>query len=256
MGRGKIKISRIENKITRQVTFAKRRAGLLKKTHELAVLCDAQIGLIIFSANGKLYDFCSDPLSMQNIIQKYQLTTGTRIVEQNDTEQLHGEMRRIISETQNLQMSLQRYTGEDLSSLTLGELNELEQVLVHASHNVRARKFEILQQQMENLQRKKQLLEQDNEHIFHLIKEHQATAAAYEEQNQVHVTKIEEVERMGMNNNNINWNRNGNVLDQFPFSGEVQPSSVLQLATLHDHHNLNPNRLLPTQPNLREYTLD
>ncbi|KAF4393443.1 hypothetical protein F8388_023247 [Cannabis sativa] len=239
MGRGKIKISRIENKITRQVTFAKRRAGLLKKTHELAVLCDAQIGLIIFSANGKLYDFCSDPLSMQNIIQKYQLTTGTRIVEQNDTEQLHGEMRRIISETQNLQMSLQRYTGEDLSSLTLGELNELEQVLVHASHNVRARKFEILQQQMENLQRK-----------------HQATAAAYEEQNQVHVTKIEEVERMGMNNNNINWNRNGNVLDQFPFSGEVQPSSVLQLATLHDHHNLNPNRLLPTQPNLREYTLD
>ncbi|XP_030490980.2 MADS-box protein FBP24-like isoform X2 [Cannabis sativa] len=242
MGRGKIKISRIENKITRQVTFAKRRAGLLKKTHELAVLCDAQIGLIIFSANGKLYDFCSDPLSMQNIIQKYQLTTGTRIVEQNDTEQLHGEMRRIISETQNLQLSLQRYTGEDLSSLTLGELNELEQVLVHASHNVRARKFEILQQQMENLQRK--------------IKEHQATAAAYEEQNQVHVTKIEEVERMGMNNNNINWNRNGNVLDQFPFSGEVQPSSVLQLATLHDHHNLNPNRLLPTQPNLREYTLD
>ncbi|KAF4396588.1 hypothetical protein G4B88_028902 [Cannabis sativa] len=141
MGRGKIKISRIENKITRQVTFAKRRAGLLKKTHELAVLCDAQIGLIIFSANGKLYDFCSDPLSMQNIIQKYQLTTGTRIVEQNDTEQLHGEMRRIISETQNLQMSLQRYTGEDLSSLTLGELNELEQVLVHASHNVRARKI-------------------------------------------------------------------------------------------------------------------
>ncbi|KAF4388994.1 hypothetical protein F8388_026723 [Cannabis sativa] len=168
-------------------------------------------------------------------------------------------MRRIISETQNLQLSLQRYTGEDLSSLTLGELNELEQVLVHASHNVRARKFEILQQQMENLQRKKQLLEQDNEHIFHLIKEHQAAAAAYEEQNQVHVTKIEEVERMGMNNNNnnnINWNGNVSVLDQFPFSGEVQPSSVLQLATLHDHHNLNPNRLLPTQPNLREYTLN
>ncbi|XP_062094544.1 MADS-box protein defh21 [Humulus lupulus] len=253
MGRGKINISRIENKTTRQVTFAKRRAGLLKKTHELSVLCDAQIGLIIFSTNGKLYEFCSDPLSMENIIKKYQLATGTRIVEQNDTEQLHGEMRRIKSETHNLQLILQRYTGDDLTSLTLGELNELENVLEHSSHKVRTRKFEILQQQMENLQRKEQLLEQDNEQMFHLIKEHQAAAASYEQQQ--HMTKIEEVERMGMNNVNVN---NVSVLDQFPFGGEEQPSSVLQLATLNPPPppNFYPYRLLPTQPNLQDYTLN
>lgn len=60
MGRGKIEIRRIENKTTRQVTFAKRRAGLFKKTHELAVLCDAQIGLIVFSSSGKVFEFCSE----------------------------------------------------------------------------------------------------------------------------------------------------------------------------------------------------
>lgn len=64
MGRGKIAIKRIENPTTRQVTFSKRRAGLLKKTHELSVLCDAQIGLIIFSSTGKLCQYCTEPFRL------------------------------------------------------------------------------------------------------------------------------------------------------------------------------------------------
>jgi hypothetical protein len=35
MGPGKVLLQRIENKISRQVTFAKRRNGLLKKAYEL-----------------------------------------------------------------------------------------------------------------------------------------------------------------------------------------------------------------------------
>lgn len=61
MGRGKVELKRIENKINRQVTFAKRRNGLLKKACELSVLCDAEVALIIFSSRGKLYEFCSGP---------------------------------------------------------------------------------------------------------------------------------------------------------------------------------------------------
>lgn len=60
MGRGKIEIARIESRTNRQVTFSKRRGGLLKKARELSVLCDAEIGLIIFSCTGKLTQFCSD----------------------------------------------------------------------------------------------------------------------------------------------------------------------------------------------------
>lgn len=59
MGRGKTQMRRIENLASRQVTFSKRRSGLLKKAFELSVLCDAEIGLIIFSARGKLYEFAS-----------------------------------------------------------------------------------------------------------------------------------------------------------------------------------------------------
>ncbi|XP_062149453.1 agamous-like MADS-box protein FUL-L isoform X1 [Alnus glutinosa] len=51
---------RIENKISRQVTFSKRRTGLLKKAHEISVLCDAEVALIVFSTKGKLFEFSSD----------------------------------------------------------------------------------------------------------------------------------------------------------------------------------------------------
>jgi len=57
MGRGKIAIQRIENPTHRQVTFCKRRNGLVKKTRELSILCDAEIGVIVFSCTGKLYDY-------------------------------------------------------------------------------------------------------------------------------------------------------------------------------------------------------
>lgn len=62
MGRGKIVIKRIDNSTNRQVTFSKRRNGLLKKAKELSILCDAEVGLIIFSSTGKLYDFASSRL--------------------------------------------------------------------------------------------------------------------------------------------------------------------------------------------------
>ena len=60
MGRGRVQLKRIENKINRQVTFSKRRSGLLKKAHEISVLCDAEVGLIVFSTKGKLFEYSTD----------------------------------------------------------------------------------------------------------------------------------------------------------------------------------------------------
>jgi MADS-box transcription factor len=69
MGRGKIVIERIENTTSRQVTFSKRRTGLFKKAKELAILCDAEVGLIVFSSTGRLYDFTNT--SMKSVIERY-----------------------------------------------------------------------------------------------------------------------------------------------------------------------------------------
>ncbi|GFP87703.1 agamous-like mads-box protein agl14 [Phtheirospermum japonicum] len=59
MVRGKVQMKRIENASSRQVTFSKRRNGLLKKAYELSVLCDAEVALIVFSQKGRLYEFSS-----------------------------------------------------------------------------------------------------------------------------------------------------------------------------------------------------
>jgi hypothetical protein len=59
MVRGKTQMKRIENATSRQVTFSKRRNGLLKKAFELSVLCDAEVALVVFSPRGKLFEFAS-----------------------------------------------------------------------------------------------------------------------------------------------------------------------------------------------------
>ncbi|KAK9118292.1 hypothetical protein Scep_016385 [Stephania cephalantha] len=71
MGRGRVQLKRIENKINRQVTFSKRRSGLLKKAHEISVLCDADVALIVFSTKGKLFEYSTDS-GMDRILERYE----------------------------------------------------------------------------------------------------------------------------------------------------------------------------------------
>ncbi|KAH7848744.1 hypothetical protein Vadar_007133 [Vaccinium darrowii] len=68
MGRGKIVIRRIDNTTSRQVTFSKRRSGLLKKAKELAILCDAEVGVIIFSSTDKLYEYANTSTFLVSVI--------------------------------------------------------------------------------------------------------------------------------------------------------------------------------------------
>nr|XP_019703693.1 MADS-box transcription factor 26-like [Elaeis guineensis] len=75
MARGKVQMRRIENPVHRQVTFCKRRAGLLKKAKELSVLTDADIGIIIFSTHGKLYELATRG-TMEGLIERYRKTSG------------------------------------------------------------------------------------------------------------------------------------------------------------------------------------
>jgi hypothetical protein len=46
------------------VTFSKRRNGIFKKARELAILCDAEVGLVIFSSTGRLYEYASTRLEL------------------------------------------------------------------------------------------------------------------------------------------------------------------------------------------------
>ncbi|KAI7725827.1 hypothetical protein M8C21_016619, partial [Ambrosia artemisiifolia] len=241
MGRGKIEVKLIENTTSRQVTFSKRRTGLIKKTHELSVLCDAQIGLIVFSSKGKLYEYTTHPLSMTQMIDKYLKATGSSLTQQTNQEQMRSELSRMKKETLNLQLSLQRYKGDDLSSAQIEELNQLEQQLEFSVQKVRARKLQLLQQQVDNLQRTEKVLEKENEEMYQWLMGKQQ-----EEINRQQVSAMTELKLVGQEHQ---------LFENFPFYGtEEPPNSALQLAATLPQLQLQsyPYHLQPAQPNLQE----
>ncbi|KAL5202851.1 hypothetical protein ABZP36_013803 [Zizania latifolia] len=141
MGRGKIEIKRIENSTNRQVTFSKRRAGILKKAREIGVLCDAQVGVVIFSSAGKLYDYCSPKTTLSRILEKYQTNSG-KILWDEKHKRLSAEIDRIKKENDDMQIELRHMKGEDLNSLQPKELIAIEEALQNGLTNLRDKQMD------------------------------------------------------------------------------------------------------------------
>ncbi|KAL6610245.1 hypothetical protein ACP70R_040214 [Stipagrostis hirtigluma subsp. patula] len=141
MGRGKIEIKRIENSTNRQVTFSKRRAGIIKKAREIGVLCDAEVGVVIFSSGGKLYDYCSPRTTLPRILEKYQTNSG-KILWDEKHKSLSAEIDRVKKENDNMQIELRHLKGEDLNSLQPRELIAIEEALQNGQTNLRDKQME------------------------------------------------------------------------------------------------------------------
>ncbi|KAF3648592.1 Agamous-like MADS-box protein AGL8 -like protein [Capsicum annuum] len=143
MGRGRVQLRRIENKINRQVTFSKRRSGLLKKAHEISVLCDAEVGLIVFSSKGKLFEYSTDSC-MERILERYErYSYAERQLNATDVETPGSwtlEHAKLKARLEVLQRNQRHYAGEDLDSLSMKELQNLEQQLDSALKHIRSRK--------------------------------------------------------------------------------------------------------------------
>ncbi|THU45118.1 hypothetical protein C4D60_Mb02t14490 [Musa balbisiana] len=179
MGRGRVQLKRIENKINRQVTFSKRRSGLLKKAHEISVLCDAEVALIVFSTKGKLYEYSTDS-SMEKILERYEyysyaekalmssdqdyqrkpLSIMTRPVgslrvnpppakpmqgsKEPSRSSLRGnwcqEYGKLKAKVEALSKSQRHLMGEQLEALNLKELQQLEHQLEISLKHIRSRK--------------------------------------------------------------------------------------------------------------------
>ncbi|XP_078437634.1 MADS-box protein GGM13-like [Wolffia australiana] len=179
MGRGKIEIRKIENPISRQVTFSKRRKGLLKKAHELSVLCDAQIGLIVFSERGKMKEYCSNPPGcMKDVIERYCRANNIGIEDIENKHQVCTEVMRMRCKNDEIESRVKWYMGQELTSLSFNNLNQLEEQLEVSVHKVRARKNQLLQQQFENLRRRAQLLEDENGQYRQALDQQQVTGQA------------------------------------------------------------------------------
>ncbi|CAB4306711.1 unnamed protein product [Prunus armeniaca] len=142
LGRGKIEIKRIENTTNRQVTFCKRRNGLLKKAYELSVLCDAEVALIVFSNRGRLYEYANN--SVKETIERYKKacaeSTNTGSVSEASTQYYQQEAAKLRAQIGNLQNSSRHMMGESLSSMNMKDLKNLESKLEKGINRIRSKK--------------------------------------------------------------------------------------------------------------------
>ncbi|XVF63365.1 hypothetical protein PTKIN_Ptkin09bG0082000 [Pterospermum kingtungense] len=172
MARGRVQMKRIENPVHRQVTFCKRRAGLLKKAKELSVLCDAEIGVLIFSAHGKLYELATKG-TMQELIERYtKYTGGTQtdeaIAEPMDAKQ---EINMLKQEIEILQKGLRYMFGGGSEIMTLDELLVLEKHLEIWIYHIRSAKMDIMCQEIQMLRNKEGILNAANKYLQDKIEE-------------------------------------------------------------------------------------
>ncbi|KAL9226466.1 hypothetical protein vseg_002277 [Gypsophila vaccaria] len=208
MGRGKIEIKKIEDANSRQVTFSKRRSGLLKKAHELAVLCDAEVAVIIFSSTGRLFDFSSASmkrtlLRYQNARESSEIVAGKPNLDENEDMK---EIDYLKNEITKLQLGQMRLQGKELSGLSLKDLQQLEKQLTEGLLSVKAKKDQLLMEQLElsRLQEQRALLE--NESLRRQVAKLQGSMTASEKSEQMY-------------------------LEYYPIERKVSPQKVAALST-------------------------
>ncbi|XP_059303618.1 agamous-like MADS-box protein AGL65 [Lycium ferocissimum] len=71
MGRVRLSMKRLESSSNRQVTYFKRRTGMLKKAQEISVLCDIDILLLMLSPSGKPTLFQGERSNFDEIIANF-----------------------------------------------------------------------------------------------------------------------------------------------------------------------------------------
>ncbi|KAF3326805.1 MADS-box transcription factor 3 [Carex littledalei] len=167
MGRGKIEIKRIENTTNRQVTFCKRRNGLLKKAYELSVLCDAEVALIIFSTRGRLYEYANN--SVKGTIERYKKAYSNDTGHANSSNELTAQYyRQESAKLRTLMLQLENSNNALLGNngpLHAKEFKTAEKKLETALTKIRARKHELIALEVQQMVNKAEHLQIVNKNL-------------------------------------------------------------------------------------------
>ncbi|KAL3345019.1 hypothetical protein AABB24_024128 [Solanum stoloniferum] len=186
LGRGKIEIKRIENTTNRQVTFCKRRNGLLKKAYELSVLCDAEVALVVFSSRGRLYEYANN--SVKATIERYKKacsdSSNTGSVSEANAQYYQQEASKLRAQIGNLQNQNRNMLGESLAALNIKELKNLEQKIEKGISKIRSKKNELLFAEIEYMQKRQEVdLHNNNQYLRAKIAETERAQHQHQQMN-------------------------------------------------------------------------
>ncbi|WOK95167.1 MADS-box transcription factor 16-like [Canna indica] len=178
MGRGKIVIKKIENPTNRQVTYSKRRTGIMKKAKELTVLCDAQVSIIMFSSTGKFSKYCSPSIDTKKMYDRYQQVTGIDLWSAQ-YEKMQNYLNHLKEINRNLRREIRQRMGEGLESMDIKDLRGLEQNLDEALKTVRERKYHLISTQTDTYKKKLKSAHEAHRHLLQELEIKDEQAAAY-----------------------------------------------------------------------------
>lgn len=187
MGRGKIEIKRIENSSNRQVTYSKRRSGIIKKAKEITVLCDAQVSLVIFASSGRMHEYCSPSTTVVDLLDKYHKQSGKRLWDAKH-EHLSNEIDRIKKENDSLQIELRHLKGQDILSLPHKELMAIEEALDTGLAAVRKKQMEFHSM----LEQNEKILDEEFKHLQFVLQQQEMAMEenAMEMENAYHQQRV------------------------------------------------------------------
>ncbi|GMI76842.1 AGAMOUS-like 31, MADS AFFECTING FLOWERING 2 [Hibiscus trionum] len=152
MGRVKVEVKRIQEKKRRQVTFSKRKNGLMKKAGDLAVLCDVDVALIIISSTGLPYQF-STAQSLRQILDRYLL----HVEEEAAICNIVNGAKDIGEGGSLLEMVERQLEDQHIELLNITQLIELEKQLYSLLRETRNRKTQVLKETVAAKNKKHQL---------------------------------------------------------------------------------------------------
>lgn len=159
MGRGKIEIKKIENRTNRQVTFSKRRNGIMKKAQELTVLCDAKVSLIMISCTNKLYQYLSPGADIKKMYDEYQKIMGVDLWATH-YEKMQEHEQQVLEINGMLRREINRRMGGDLDDLSFRDLCGLEQEMDGALEVIRNQRVHKVKTQTGTTRKKVKNLEE------------------------------------------------------------------------------------------------
>ncbi|XP_038877479.1 MADS-box transcription factor 23-like [Benincasa hispida] len=177
MGRGRVEIKKIENINSRQVTFSKRRNGLMKKAKELSVLCDAEVAIVVFSSTGRLYEFSST--SMEHTLSRYR-GQGMELDFPKETldhpTQLppsDSDAKSSQEEIVKLKLAYMQMRGQELDSLSFTDLQNLENQLREGIVSIKDKKETLLLEQLQRYRSQGEVVISENEMLRKQLEEFQ-----------------------------------------------------------------------------------
>jgi hypothetical protein len=82
LGKRKIEITKIENRLNSQITYYKRKKGLIKKVMELSLLCDVDIFLVIVDHKDRL-SVTTSKSTAEDFIKKNLINFNKKVIKEN-----------------------------------------------------------------------------------------------------------------------------------------------------------------------------